>query len=127
MTFGTPRGQNRLIQWAHMNTERWLTVAGFVTWLVSGLPTFLRIINGHMSPGDLLIWTIAFPLFGIAFGVMCLERPGIWRRTPVRRGLLAAQAAAGLAMTATAPDVFPAGTLVVVAAQLDEVSPRVAI
>jgi signal transduction histidine kinase len=110
-----------------MGIERWLTVAGFVTWLVSGLPTLLRIINGHMSPGNLLVWAIAFPLFGIAFGLICLERRGIWQRTSVRRGLLGAQACAGLAMTATAPDVFPAGTLVVVAAQLDEVPPRVAI
>jgi signal transduction histidine kinase len=110
-----------------MGIERWLTVAGFVTWLVSGLPTLLRITNGHMSPGNLLVWAIAFPLFGIAFGLIWLERRGIWQRTSVRRGLLGAQACAGLAMTATAPDVFPAGTLVVVAAQLDEVPPRVAI
>ena len=104
-----------------MNIERWLTVAGFMTWLVSGLPTLLRIVNGHMSPGGLIVWTTAFPLFGLAFGLMCLHRPGFWRRTTVRRVLLAVQAAAGLAMTGTAPDVFPAGTLVVVAAQLDEV------
>ncbi len=104
-----------------MNIERWLTVAGFMTWLVSGLPTLLRIVNGHMSPGGLIVWTTAFPLFGLAFGLMCLHRPGFWRRTTVRQVLLAVQAAAGLAMTGTAPDVFPAGTLVVVAAQLDEV------
>jgi signal transduction histidine kinase len=98
-----------------------------VTWLVSGLPTLLRIINGRMSPDGLIVWTVAFSLFGVAFGLVCLGRPGIWQRTPVRRGLIAAQACAGLAMTATAPDVFPAGTLVVVAAQLDEVPSRVAI
>jgi signal transduction histidine kinase len=110
-----------------MNTERWLTVAGFVTWLVSGVPTLLRIVNGRMSPDGLIVWAIAFPLFGIAFGLVCLERPGIWQRTSVRRGLLLAQACAGLAMTATAPDSLPAGVLVVVAAQLDEVPLRVAV
>ena len=109
-----------------MNIERWLTVAGFVTWLVSGLPTFFRILNGHMSPAGLVVWTIGFPLFGLAFGLMCLDRPGIWQRVAVRRALLVLQAGAGLAMTATAPDVFPAGTLVVVAAQLDELAPRIA-
>src|SRR5262245_37123532 len=101
-----------------MRIERWLTVAGFATWLGSGLPTLLRIVNGHMSPGGLIVWTVAFPLFGLSFGLVCLERPGFWQRLAIRRGLLAAQACAGLAMTATAPDVFPAGTLVVVAAQL---------
>ncbi len=110
-----------------MNIERWLTIAGLTTWLVSGLPTLLRIVNGHMSPGGLIVWAIAFPLFGLAFGLMCLDRPGVWQRTPVRRALLALQSAAGLAMTATAPDVIPAGTLVVVAAQLDEIAPRTAI
>lgn len=110
-----------------MGIERWLTVAGFGTWLVSGLPTLLRIVNGQMSPGGMIVWAIAFPLFGLAFGLMCLRRPGVWQRTPVRRVLLVLQAGAGLAMTSTAPDVFPAGTLVVVAGQLDEVPPRVAV
>jgi signal transduction histidine kinase len=44
----------------------------------------------------------------------------------VRLSLLALQSVAGLAMTSTAPDIFPAATLVVVAGQLDEVSPRIA-
>src|SRR4029453_12823829 len=109
-----------------MNIERWLTVAGFMTWLVSGLPTLLRILNGHMSPGGMVVWTTAFPMFGLAFGLMCLHRPGFWQRTTVRRVLLAVQAAAGLALTGIAPDVFPAGPLVVVAAQLDEVPLTVA-
>jgi signal transduction histidine kinase len=109
-----------------MGIQRWLTVAGFVTWLVSGLPTILRIVNGNMSPGGVIVFAIAFPLFGVAFGLICLERPGIWQRTPVRRTLIALQAGAGLAMTWTAPDVFPAGTLVVVAGQLDEFPPPVA-
>ena len=112
---------------ALVGIERWLTVAGFATWIVCALPTLLRIANGQMSPGGIIVWAIAFPLFGLAFGLMCLKRPGMWRRAPVRRTLLALQAGAGLAMTATAPDVFPAGTLVVVAGQLDEVPQRMAV
>ena len=127
MTSGTPEDAILATRMAAMGIERGLTIAGFVTWLVSGLPTILRIVNGHMSPGGLIVWAIAFPLFGLACGLMCLKRPGVWQRTPVRRALLALQAAAGLAMTGTAPDVFPAGTLVVVAAQLDDVPARVAI
>jgi len=109
-----------------MNIERWLTVAGLTTWLVFALPSLLRIINGNMSARGLVVWAIAFPLFGIAFGAMCLDRPGPLRRPPVRLVLLVLQSLAGLAMTSMAPDVFPAATLVVVAGQLDEVSPRVA-
>jgi signal transduction histidine kinase len=110
-----------------MRIERWLTVAGFGTWIVSGLPTLLRIVNGRMEAEGLIVWAIAFPVFGLAFGLMSLEHRGIWQRQPVRLTLLALQAAAGLAMTSTASDVFPAGTLVVVAGQLDEVPPRVAL
>jgi len=110
-----------------MSIERWLTVAGYATWLVSGLPTLVRIADGRMSAGGMIVWAIAFPLFGMAFGLMCLHRPGIWHRTPVRRALLALQATAGLAMTMSTPDVFPAGTLVVVAGQLDEIPQRFAI
>jgi signal transduction histidine kinase len=110
-----------------MGIQRWLTVAGFVTWIVSGLPTFLRIVHGNMNPSRTIVFAIAFPLFGVAFGLMCLERPGIWQRTVVRRTLIALQSSAGLAMTSTASDVFPAGTLVVVAGQLDELPPRAAV
>jgi signal transduction histidine kinase len=109
-----------------MNIERWLTVAGLTTWLVSALPTLLRILNGNMSATGLVIWAIAFPLFGLAFGAMCLDRPGLLRRPAVRLVLLALQSIAGLAMTSTAPDIFPAATLVVVAGQLDDVPQRVA-
>ena len=109
-----------------MKIERWLTVAGFATWLVSALPTLIRIINGNMSPGGLIVWAIAFPLFGVAFGTMCFDWPGPVRRPSIRLVLLGLQSAAGLAMTSTAPDIFPAATLVVVAGQLDEVPQRVA-
>ena len=74
-----------------------------------------------------MMWAIAFPLFGVAFGLMCLERPGIWHRRSVRRTLIVIQSAAALAMTSTARDVFPAGALVVVAGQLDEFPTRVAV
>lgn len=109
-----------------MSIERWLTVAGVTTWLVSALPTLLRIIDGNMSRQGVIVWAIAFPLFGIAFGAMCLHRPGPWRRPPVRLVLLVLQTLASLAMTSAAPDIFPAATLVVVAGQLDEVSQGVA-
>ena len=109
-----------------MRIERWLTVAGFGTWVVSGLPTLIKIANGDLRP-SLVAWVIAFVLFGLAFALMCVERPGFWRSMPVRRALLVLQAAAGLAMVTTTGDAFPAATLVIVAGQLDEVVPRIAI
>ena len=111
---------------ARMNIERWLTVAGLTTWLVSALPTLLRILNGNMSAEGVVVWAIAFPLFGVAFGGMCIGRPALVRRPPVRLLLLVVQSLASLAMTSTAPDVFPAATLVVVAGQLDELPQRAA-
>jgi signal transduction histidine kinase len=109
-----------------MGIDRWLAVAGSATWLVSALPMAVRFVNGQVSPTILIVWAIAFPLFGLAYWLMCLDRPGIWQQRRVRRLLIVLQAGAGLAMTTTSPDVFPAGTLVVVAGQLDEFSPRVA-
>ena len=110
-----------------MRSERWLTVAGFVTWLLSGLPTFTRIVDGRVDRMSTVIWACAFALFGVGFGLMTLDRPGPWQRPRWRIVLLATQSIAGLAMVWSSADVFPAGTLVVVAGQLDEVSPRAAV
>jgi signal transduction histidine kinase len=109
-----------------VNADRWLTVAGFVTWLLSGLPMLLRMRSGQMSADATIVWAFAFPLFGLAFALFCLGGPGIQQRRWVRRALIALQSAAGIAMTSSAQDVFPAGTLVIVAGQLNEFPPRMA-
>jgi signal transduction histidine kinase len=109
-----------------MRLERWLTVAGFGTWMVSALPTLYAIADGRVGITRAVVWTIAFASFGIAFGLMTLHRPGPWHAKPWRISLLAIQSIAGFVMVASARDVFPASTLVVVAGQLDEVSSRVA-
>ena len=109
-----------------MQSERWLIVAGFGTWLVSALPTLLRIAAGQLSRGALAVFVVAFVTFGVAFAISCLERPGPWRARTARTALLAIQAVAGLAMIRSGNDLFPAATLVVVAGQLDEVLPRAA-
>ena len=80
-----------------------------------------------MDPGAIPVWVCGFAAFGLAFGLMCLQRPGFWRARPARLALLAIQTCAGLAMLGSANDVFPASTLVVVAGQLDEFSPRIAV
>jgi signal transduction histidine kinase len=110
-----------------MRPERWLTVAGFVTWLVSGLPMFMRIVDGGVGRASAIASCVAFAVFGVAFGLMTLFRPGPWQRWHWRIVLLAAQSVAGLAMVWASGDVFPAGTLVVVAGQLDEVPSRAAV
>ena len=109
-----------------MRTERWLTVAGFGTWMVSSLPALFAIGAGRLSSDRAIIWAIAFAGFGIAFGLMTLNRPGPWQAKPFRIALLAVESIAGLTMVASAIDVFPAATMVVVAGQLDEVTPRAA-
>src|SRR5262245_8905481 len=109
-----------------MRRERWLTVAGSGTWMVSALPTLFAIADGRLTTTHTVIWAIAFVSFGVAFALMCLERPGPWLTRPMRIALLAIQTIAGLAMVFNARDVFPAATLVVVAGQLDDVPPRLA-
>lgn len=109
-----------------MRIERWLIAAGFGTWLVSALPTILRIAGGQLSPDAVAVFVVAFVAFGVAFVINCLERPGPWRARSVRAALLVIQSVAGLTMIRSGNDLFPAATLVVVAGQLDEFSPRVA-
>jgi len=109
-----------------MRSERWLTVAGFGTWMVSALPALYAIGSGQVDGARAVPWAIAFTLFGVAFALMTLHRSGPWQAKPVRISLLAIQSVAGLTMVATAGDVFPAATLVVVAGQLDEISSRIA-
>src|SRR3954465_2388678 len=109
-----------------MRIERWLIVAGFGTWLVSALPTMLRIAEGRLSHGALAAFVIAFVAYGVAFAIICLERPGPWRAPAVRAALLAIQTVSGLTMIRSGNDLFPAATLVVVAGQLDELTPRAA-
>jgi signal transduction histidine kinase len=107
-----------------MRSERWLTVAGFGTWMVSSLPTVYKIGDGRLSSDRALVWAIAFAVFGIAFGLMTLGRPGPWQAKRLRISLLVIESIAGLTIVASAADVFPAATLVVVAGQLDEISSR---
>jgi hypothetical protein len=99
-------------------------VAAAVTWLASGVPAGLAIADGRLAGAQALAWTSAFGTFGVAFGLVYHGR-----RRGVReaRALVFVQAAAGLAMVATAHDGFAAATLVVVAAQLPGLfPPRVA-
>jgi signal transduction histidine kinase len=109
-----------------MRVERWLIAAGFGTWLVSALPTMVRIADGRLSRDALAVFGVAFVAFGVAFGITCLERFRPWRARKLHVALLAVQTIAGLTMIPSGNDLFPAATLVVVAAQLDEFPPRVA-
>jgi signal transduction histidine kinase len=109
-----------------MRSERWLTVAGYGTWLVSALPTLFAFVDGRMSVARAAVWAISFVAFGVALGLMCVNSPGPLQRRALRVALLAVQGVAGLAMVGATQDVFPAATLVIVAGQLDEVPSRVA-
>jgi signal transduction histidine kinase len=101
-----------------MNAALWLKIAGYLTWLVCGVPGFLDIVAGAMRPAHALVWAIAFPLFGIVF-TLSVSRPIRSRRTSLL--LLAAQSLAGLALVWATRDGLAGATLVVAAAQLHDV------
>jgi signal transduction histidine kinase len=100
--------------------DTWLNVAAFVTWLASGVPAGLAIADGRLPGVQALVWASAFATFGVAFALVCYGRR---RGVRERRALVFVQAAAGIAMVATARDGFAAATLVVVAAQLPGLFP----
>jgi signal transduction histidine kinase len=99
-----------------MRADLWLQVAGFVTWLVSGIPMLTSVARGTVPAPVAITWACAYVAFGVAFGISCRVhgRGGLG----VRRLLLAIQAASGLVMVQMTTDGLAAGTLVVVAAQL---------
>jgi len=53
-----------------MNTTRWLSVAGFVTWIAAGMPAMVAISAGRITAGSLAVWVVGFIAFGAAFGVV---------------------------------------------------------
>src|SRR5262245_60062370 len=100
-----------------MNAAFWLRIAGYLTWLVCGVPGFLDILGGVMRPSHAITWAIAFPLFGIAF-TLCVRRPLLSRGTSLL--LLAVQSIAGLTLVWATRDGLAGATLVVTAAQLHD-------
>ena len=109
-----------------MRADLWLQVAGYVTWLVSGIPMLTSVARGTVPARVAIAWAGAYVAFGVAFGISCRVhgRGGLG----ARRLLLAIQAASGLVMVQMTTDGLAAGTLVVVAAQLlDAFTTRAAI
>lgn len=102
-----------------MRADLWLRIAGYVTWLVSGIPMLVSLAGGAAATPAVVAWACAFIAFGVAFGISCRVH-GRGGRGP-RILLLAVQAASGLVMAHTTTDALAAGTLVVVAAQLLDV------
>jgi len=100
-----------------MRADLWLQVAGYVTWLVSGIPMLISIARGTAPASATVAWACAYIAFGVAFGISCRVHGG----RGLRIVLLGIQAASGLVMSYTTTDGLAAGTLVVVAAQLLDV------
>ena len=98
-----------------MTPTQWLTVAGFVTWVASGIPAALAIADGRIAGLAAIAWLSAFVAFGIAFGAICFERSGSARR---ERALVFVQSVAGCTMVAVTHDGIAGATLVVAASQL---------
>lgn len=94
-------------------------MAGFVTWLVSGVPAMLAISSGRLDGAGAVVWVAAFIAFGAAFWVHA--KPDTPQPRWLGVMLLTIQSAAGLTMVTLTSDGLPAATLVIVAAQLPHV------
>src|SRR5262245_5630152 len=103
-----------------MTPTHWLTVAGFVTWVASGIPAALAIADGRIVGGAAIAWVAAFVAFGVAFGAICFEHTSGTRR---ERALVVIQSVAGSVMVALTHDGIAGATLVVAASQLPGLVP----
>src|SRR5438477_7524889 len=98
-----------------MPPNRWLTAAGLVTWIASGLPAALAIAGGRLTGIAAVAWMAAFAAFGVAYSVVCFGRlRSVW----AMRVLVLIQSLAGAAMVAVTRDGLAPATLVVAASQL---------
>src|SRR2546423_14084063 len=98
-----------------MRPTDWLTAAGLVTWVASGVPSALAVAGGRLTGAGAIAWRVAFAAFGIAFGLVCFGRPhGVW----FERALVLTQSIAGAVMVVVSRDGIAGATLVVAAAQL---------
>jgi signal transduction histidine kinase len=98
-----------------MTPTYWLTAAGFVTWVASGVPAALAIANGRITGIAAAACVAAFVAFGVAFGAICFARTCGTRREKV---LVLVQSVAGSVMVAVTHDGIAGATLVVAASQL---------
>src|SRR6185295_4957953 len=100
---------------ARMKPTDWLTAAGLVTWVASGVPSALAVAGGRLTGAGAIAWLVAFAAFGIAFSLICFAP---WRGLRFRRALVLTQAVAGAVMVLVSRDGIAGATLVVAAAQL---------
>src|SRR5262245_47619817 len=103
-----------------MTPTHWLTVAGFVTWVASGIPAAVAIADGRIAGAAAIAWVAAFVAFGVAFGAICFEDTNGSRR---QRALVGVQSVAGSVMVALTHDGIAGATLVVAASQLPGLVP----
>lgn len=98
----------------------WLLVAGYLTWLVCGIPGMVGLATGELGGARAVAWIVAFIGFGAAFSV-CKGLPGAPRRKRTQVVMLAIQSVSGLVLVWATRDGLPGATLVVVAAELCDV------
>src|SRR5262245_470908 len=98
-----------------MTPTHWLTAAGFITWVASGIPAVLAIAHGRLTGIAAVAWVAAFVAFGVAFGAICFESTRGTRREWL---LVLVQSVAGSVMVAVTHDGIAGATLVVAASQL---------
>ena len=98
-----------------MKPTNWLTAAGLITWVASGIPAAMAIADGRITGAAAVAWVAAFAAFGIAFSLVCFGRS---RSSPRKRILVVVQSVAASVMVAVTRDGIAGATLVVAASQL---------
>jgi len=109
---------------SRMTPTHWLTAAGFVTWVASGIPAALAIADGRIAGIAAVAWVAAFVAFGFALAAVCFARVS---DTPRERVLVLIQSVTASVMVSVTRDGIAGATMVVAASQLPGlVSPGVA-
>ena len=99
-----------------MANRFWLLVAGYLTWIVCGIPGMIGLATGEFDRARAITWIVAFIGFGVAF-TLCKGAPDARRRRGMQVVMLAIQSVCGLALVWASRDGLPGATLVVVAAE----------
>jgi signal transduction histidine kinase len=100
---------------SRMTPTHWLTAAGFVTWVASGIPAALAIADGRIAGMAAVAWVAAFVAFGFAFAAVCFAGTSDTRR---ERVLVLIQSVAASVMVSVTRDGIAGATMVVAASQL---------
>ena len=106
MTSGTAGLSRHVDTMAVMPNRLWLLVAGYLTWIVCGIPGMIGLATGEFDRARAMTWIVAFIGFGVAF-TLCKGSPDAPRRRGLQVVMLGMQSVCGLALFWTSRDGLP--------------------